>query len=203
MKAWYTLHTKPNSEFQVATTLHRRGIETYLPEFEPSDNQQPPKPKPFFPCYLFVKVDFQETGLSQVQWTPGLRRVVGFDNQPLPLPESVITFIQRQLAEFIAAKDGPGHSFQPGDTVRITVGPFQDMLAIFEGDVSSEKRVQILLQFLGRVSRMQLPVASLEKAENTTSQPPQPGPSRRTRGKGRPIKNQHSSQEVSATRSLL
>jgi transcriptional antiterminator RfaH len=186
---WYTLYTKPKSEFQVANGLQRRGIQTYLPEIELPQKGRRQQPQPFFPCYLFVKIDLSAVGLSVVQWTPGLRRLVAFGNQPVPLPDEVIDLIQRRLGEIEASGGWPVHPFQPGDTVRFTEGPFRDMLAIFEGPTGPSERVQVLLSILGRLSRVQVSPANLAKAPDQAevSLPKRP---RRTRGRGRHIRSQ-------------
>ncbi|MBI1877470.1 MAG: hypothetical protein HYR94_04445 [Chloroflexi bacterium] len=187
MEWWYVLHTKPNTEYQVATALQQRGLEIYLPEIENPKTPQAHKSKPFFPCYLFLKVDFEIVGLSHVQWTPGLRRVLTFDDQPVPVSNKVIDLIQRRLGEIKANGGWPAHTFKPGDTVRITDGPFQDMLAIFEGPTTPSQRVQVLLNMLGHASRVQVDVATLEKAP-MAAEAPIPKRPRRTRGQGRYIK---------------
>ncbi|MEJ2559709.1 MAG: transcription termination/antitermination NusG family protein [Anaerolineae bacterium] len=188
MEQWYTLYTKPNAEYQVVTALQKRGIQTYLPEIESVKERRGRDRKPFFPCYLFIKVDLRVVGLSRVRWTPGLRRIVAFDDRPVPLPEEVISLVQRKLGEINAAGGRPVHNFQPGDTVRITDGPLQSMLAIFEGPTTPAERVQVLLTFLGHARRASVPVTDLEKApaEAEVSKPKRP---RRTRGQGRQIKN--------------
>lgn len=187
MENWYTLHTKPNAEYQVAASLKRREIQTYLPEVETPKARNRRKMKPFFPCYLFIKVDFGRVGLSQVQWTPGLRRIVAFDNRPVPLPDEIINTIRRKLEEVNTAKGQVAHNFRPGDPVRITDGPLQGLLAIFEGPSTPAERVRVLLNMLGHASRVHLSVNDLEKAEPGT-EAPKPKRPRRTRGRGRRIK---------------
>jgi transcription elongation factor/antiterminator RfaH len=188
MEQWYTLYTKPNAEYQVVTALQRRGIQSYLPEIESVKDRGGRDRKPFFPCYLFIKADLRVVGLSRVRWTPGLRRIVSCDDWPVPLPEELISLIQRKLGQINAAGNRPVHNFQPGDTVRITDGPLQSMLAIFEGPTTPAERVRVLLTFLGHARRVSLPVADLEKAPSNAevSMPKRP---RRTRGQGRRIRN--------------
>jgi transcription elongation factor/antiterminator RfaH len=190
METWYALYTKPNSEFQVAVALQQHRIETYLPQVEVTEDHQHPKTKPFFPCYLFMKVDFQETDLSQMEWIPGLRRIVTCDDRPVPVPEAMITFIRRQFGELELSDGLPAPRFGKGDAVRITIGPFQDMLAIFEGPTSSGERVKVLLEILGRPSRVRLAAADLEKAEAGAAGISTPKRPRRTRGQGRWIRGQ-------------
>jgi transcription elongation factor/antiterminator RfaH len=188
MEQWYTLYTKPNAEHQVAASLQKREIQTYLPEIEIVKDRRGRDRKPFFPCYLFIKADLRVVGLSRVRWTPGLRRIVAFDDWPVPLPDEVISLIQRKLGEINAAGNRPVHNFQPGELVQITDGPLQSMLAIFEGPTTPAERVRVLLTFLGHARRVSVPVTDLEKAPSgaEVSVPKRP---RRTRGRGRRIKN--------------
>jgi transcriptional antiterminator RfaH len=187
MKQWYTLYTKPKAEYQVATALRERGIQTYLPETEAPKAHQGRERRPFFPCYLFVKLDFETAGLSHVQWTPGLRRIVAFGDRPVPLPEEVINLIRRRL-DGTNGNGRPGHDFKPGDTLRITDGPFQGMLAIFDRPTTPAERVQVLLNILGRANRARIPATDLEKIRPEAKAPAPKWP-RGTRGHGRRIKN--------------
>jgi len=188
MEHWYALYTKPHAEVQVATTLQRRGIQTYLPEIDSPSARQGREREPFFPCYLFIRMDFKAAGLSSVRYTPGLRRIVAFDDQPAPVPDEMIHLIQCKLGEIEAAGGWPAHSFTPGDTVRITDGPLRGMLAIFDGPTTPAERVRVLLTFLGHVSRAQVCVTDLEKA-SPGLEVPAPRRPRRTRGRGRRIEN--------------
>jgi transcriptional antiterminator RfaH len=188
MEQWYTLYTKPNAEYQVLTVLQKRGIETYLPEIESVKDRRRRDRKPFFPCYLFIKADLKAVSLSRVRWTPGLRHIVAFGERPVPLSDEVINLIRHKLGEINASGGRPPHTFRPGDTVRITDGPLQSMLAIFEGPTTPAERVRVLLTFLGHARRVSVPVADLDKAPSNAevSMPKRP---RRTRGRGRRIKN--------------
>ena len=187
MASWYTLYTKPNAEYQVATTLERRGIETYLPELETARARRPGGKQPFFPCYLFVRVDLKRVGYAQVQWTPGLRRVVAFEGQPVPLGDALVELIRRRLDGLNAGGGQLAPRFQPGQRVRITRGPLQGLLAIFEQPTSSAERVQVLLGLLGQASRAQVAESDLEQAQAGARLPAVRRP-RRTRGRGRLIR---------------
>ena len=186
LEQWYTLYTKPNAEHRVAAALQEHGLQTYLPEIESSKPHQKRARRPFFPCYLFAKIDVETIGLLQVEWTPGLRYVVAFDNRPAPLADGMIELIQRKLGGIEAAGGQSAHNFKPGETVRITAGPFQDMLAILEGPATPRMRVRVLLNVLGQASRMQVEATDLEKvpSDDGDSAPKRP---RRTRGRGRTI----------------
>ena len=188
MKRWYTLHTKPNAEYQVATALQRQELEIYLPEIEENPkSSKEGKRKPFFPCYLFLKIDFASVGLSQVQWIPGLRRVLTLEDRPVSISSEVIDLIRYKLGEIESKGAWLTHTFKPGDRVRIAKGPFRNMVALFEGPTTPSQRVRVLLDILGHANRVQVDVSNLEKASSSpkSSKPKRP---RRTRGQGRRIK---------------
>jgi transcriptional antiterminator RfaH len=187
MKQWYVLYTKPNTEYQVERTLQQHGIETFLPELKSTSQCQQQTKTPFFPCYLFVRVDLAKVNHALLKWTAGLRCIVAFDGRPVPLANDIIELIKRKLHELTANIDPTPHAFKAGDAVYINNGPFCGNLAVFEGPGTPAQRVQVLLTFLGRVARAKIDVAHLEKApaeipENKTKR------GRRTRGKGRRIK---------------
>ena len=187
MEHWYTLHTKPNAEYQVRAALQQREIQTYLPEIETPKPRNGRKKKPFFPCYIFGRIDLEFMGFSDLQWTPGLRRIVAFNDQPVPLPNEAIELVQRRLGEIETAGGLPIHPFKPGDAVRIIDGPFRDMQAIFDGPTTPTERVQVLLNILGQAGRVHVNVAKLEIAPAEAKEPKRKRP-RRTRGQGRRIR---------------
>lgn len=191
MEQWYTFHSKPNAEYQVVAALRERGIQTYLPEIKTVQTASSPSVKPFFPCYLFGKIDFENVSITQIQWTPGLRRIITFDDYPTPIPNEIIELIQKKLSEFESTLEKPTYSFKKGDTVQITDGPFQDMLAIFNGPVTVAERVQVLLNILGQASRVQVEVSQLKEVPSALANTEIKQP-RRTRGRGRRIKKSHS-----------
>lgn len=188
MEHWYTLYTKPNAEYQVAASLQERGLQTYLPEIKSPRARRGRGRKPFFPCYLFVRVDFERVGLSHVRWTPGLRRVLAFDDRPTRLPDEVLDLIRRELDGLNAAAGSSAHNFRPGETVRIIDGPLQGLLAIFQGPTTPAHRVQVLLRFLGHARCTWVQTSVLEKAPSDAEAPAYKH-SRRTRGRARRIKN--------------
>ena len=189
MKQWYTLHTKPKSEYQVAQVLQQRGIQTYVPQIEVVDARSKKRKKnPFFPCYIFSNIDLTTVSISQVQWTPGLRNFVNFGQHPIPVPDDVINLIRRKLDKLATDGGWSNHPFKPGDTVRIIDGPFCNMLAVFDGMTTPNERVQVLLDILGHASRVQVNVTDLE-AVPAGAEAPLPKRPRRTRGRGRRIKS--------------
>ena len=186
MEQWYTLHTKPNSEYHVAAVLQEIGVRTFVPSIEVPTARHRKKRKPFFPGYIFIKYDFSADGFSRLRWTPGVRYVIAVDGVPIPLPEVVIAAIRQKADGFSADVAAKSPALKPGDTVKITDGPFQDMFGVVSAASSAAHRVQVLLNVLGRVNKVHMDVDRVEKiATVDQSKPKRP---RRTRGRGRRIK---------------
>lgn len=192
MQHWYALHTKAYAEQRAASELHRHGIETYVPEVShkaDKPNSHPGKRIAFFPGYLFMNVDLNATNASKWRWASGVRHIVSHGETPVVIPSEIIGFIRRQLAEREAAEAAVRpQRFKKGDFVRIADGPFGDMLGVFEGQVSASERVTVLMDFLGRISRVRVGLDSLEPADSPDDQRPAAKRRRRTRGRGRPIR---------------
>ncbi len=181
MEAWYVLYTKPRQEETVAGQLGRQ-VEVFLPQYTERQRGQPPRKKPLFPCYLFVRTDLEALGISALQWVPGVRHLVAFGGVPARVPEAAIALIRRQLAQIEAQGGFPRVRFRPGERVRVREGPLAGLEAIFEGPAGPAERVRILIRFLGECNRAVVPLEILEAL------PPRPHPPRRTRGRGRWIR---------------
>jgi len=192
--AWYVLYTKPNAEYRLARHLEERGIPVFFPTLRSPRPRRGHTSVPLFPSYLFFQVDMDTFDMRALRWAPGLRYIVKFDNKPAAVPNGVIEYLRRKVEEINAAGGLPTHSFKPGDRVIIRSGPMAGLQAIFTGPMKPAERVNVLLEFLGRLTRAQVPVEYLELADEDEiarilyETPPRRKRRRRTRGKGRVIR---------------
>jgi len=160
MENWYALYTKPHKEYHVSSSLRSRGLETYLPTVQVKKNGRRTT-EPFFSCYLFARFDPADS-FPQIRWTPGLRRVLSFGGEAAPVSDAVISSIRKRLSE-MGAVSHKVPLFKRGDPVVITDGAFRDFNAIFDRSLSSRDRGWVLAQFLGRWTRCQVSLDSLER----------------------------------------
>ncbi len=190
MKEWYALHTKPYSERKVAVRLDRHDIETYVPETKSDAKRANGRRIPFFPGYMFINLDMQEANPSRWRYTPGVRYIVSYGDKPIAVSEELIRTIQKQLAALREQHDEGSRpaKFKPGDRVRVTKGPLQDMVAIFDGPTEPAERVRILLEVMSRYRRIRISQDALEKVD-TEQDKQKKKRGRRTRGRGRPIRS--------------
>ncbi len=188
--SWYLVHCQPRKEAYAAKSLrHLLELHVFLPESQIRWRGEVRR-TPFFPGYLFTLVNQQAVPASAINACPGVLRLVEFGGYLQSIPHSVIEAIQQQLEQLNRGDLFPYHHFNPGDAVRMKCGPLQDLNMVFVGPTTPSKRVQVLLEFLGRLKEVQVDVEMLEKAPGTTlsaSPKSEPLRVRYTRGKGRKI----------------
>lgn len=186
MKHWYTLHTKPRQELRVTRRLDELDTETYLPLVWRATRDGSRRQEAFFPCYLFANLDLEILSAARWQWVPGLRHFVSFGGALALVPPNVIELIRDNVEQVNAENPPVRGRFRSGDAVRITHGPMADMVALFERECAPEERACVLLNFLGRICRVEIDAAHLERS---SLGPPlvEERPPRRTRGHGRLI----------------
>ncbi len=165
MLNWYALHTKPHSEKLVCNTLSARGVETYLPLWQPPrPSRRMRGPRPFFPCYLFVHADLETLGVSALQYLPGVRRLVFSGGEPARVPPAAIDRIRVRLSELEKSiTDGLGEPLAAGDRVMITSGPLAGLEAVFDRGLSDEARVRLLVDFLQRGTAVEIDREAIRK----------------------------------------
>ncbi|MEA3351653.1 MAG: transcription termination/antitermination NusG family protein [Chloroflexota bacterium] len=165
---WYVLRSKPQKEKAVWQQVCAKGIENHYPRIRVNPvNPRARKVKPYFPGYMFVRVDFDDIGLSTLKWMPHSLGLVSFDGVPAPVPDNFVPALKKRIEEINAAGGEVFDGLEPGDAVRIEVGPFAGYEAVFDSRLSGKERVRVLLQLLGnsRFVPMELNVSQIEKVD--------------------------------------
>ncbi len=164
MKQWYALRSKPRREASAAALLSRAQIEVYLPEVAVrQQGGKSPIVAPFFPGYLFCRLDPQLGEIQLARYTTGILHVVGYGGQPWPLPDDLILAIQQRLAGFKGLSAKP--DFRPGDRVVITGGSLRDVEAIFDRHLSASGRARVLIEILHRLCHANVHVGQLRRVK--------------------------------------
>jgi transcriptional antiterminator NusG len=176
---WYVIHTysgyenkvKANLEHRIETMdAHGLILQVVIPtedEIEIRDGQRRTVSKKIFPGYVLVQMIELKEGdeASNKAWyvvrnTPGVTGFVGSGARPVPLDDTEVKQILRQMrVEEPRVKVG----FQVGQSVRIIDGPFVD----FAGQVNEinlEKgKVKVLVSFFGRETPVELDFLEVER----------------------------------------
>jgi len=166
---WYVLRSKPHKEnfFEEQLIAHR--IEVYCPCIKKRVvHSHVCKTRPYFPGYLFVHVDLQNTTLSFLNWMPGSQGMILFGAQPASVPDTLIAAIRRRVDQLNVAADEAPMSWQRGESVVIREGPFAGHEAIFDACLSDCERVRILLSLLqDKQIPLQLSRTQIERKKQT------------------------------------
>ena len=89
------------------------------------------------------------------RYSPGVKDFLTFGARIAEVGEDIIQALRERCPGGIAQIDSI--SAKPGDTVRINEGPFSGLEAIFEQFLKGSERVAVLLEILGRQTRLVLP----------------------------------------------
>ena len=170
METWYLAQTRPNAGEIAKRNLHRQGFKTFQPMEIRSIVRRGrfvEQRRPFFTGYLFVSYPAPSAPWSLVNSTYGIARLVRFGDRPAPVPERV-------MADLLAACDENAiisveQGLAVGDTVEVLRGP----LASFVGELerhSPDERAVILLDIIGKQTRVMVNKADLRAASGRTKQ---------------------------------
>ena len=146
---WYALHSHPRKEDFLWRQVQSLGFDVFYPRIRVQTvNPRARKVRPYFPGYVFVRANLDETGLSVFQWMPYSTGLVTFGDEPAIVPEALIHAIQRRVDEIARAGGELFDAVKPGDEVRVQAGPFSGYEGIFDTRLDGSQRVRILLKML-------------------------------------------------------
>jgi transcription antitermination factor NusG len=153
---WYALRSKSRKEDIVWKQVRDRGIEIFYPRLRVNPvNPRARKLIPYFPSYMFIRVDIEEIGLSTLQWMPHTLGLVVFGGEPAIVPDNLILAIKHRVEEIAEAGGIVFDGLKSGDRVKINHGPFEGYEAIFDARIPGTERVRVLLRL---ISERQVPV---------------------------------------------
>lgn len=164
-KSWYLVYSKPRAETLALENLERQDYRCYLPLITATRKHKgklTSQVEPMFPRYLFISLDTRNDNWAPIRSTIGVTRIVRFGVEPTVVPDSLIQALMDREDE-MGLQTPPRREFQRGERVRIYEGPFKDYEAIFLARNSNE-RVVVLLQILGKDSRVAIDPAHLAGA---------------------------------------
>lgn len=174
-KRWYVVHAYSGYEKHVMRSLQERvklaGKEEEFGEIlvpteevvEMRSGQKRKSERKFFPGYVLVQMEMNDSTWHLVKSTP---RVMGFiggtADKPAPITDKEAEAILQRLTN-TGDKPKPRTLFEPGETVRVTDGPFADFNGTVE-EVNYEKsRVQVAVSIFGRLTPVELEFSQVEK----------------------------------------
>jgi len=160
---WYAIRTKVNRERDVEKRLRDLKLEVFLPWMRTRrriGSRHHWVLAPLFPGYIFCHLDMVVSGKA-ARYAPGVRDFLTFGSRIAEVAENIMVALQERCPGGVANIDPL--NVNPGDTVRINEGPFSGLEAIFQGMLKGSERVAVLLEILGRQTRIVLPRETIAK----------------------------------------
>jgi transcriptional antiterminator RfaH len=142
MLNWYVINTKPKKEPQVERLFVEGGFMIYCPK-----HLSERRIKPFFPGYAFLAFAFPEQ-YQTVKYTRGVKRVVGNDDGPIPIPPEVIGSLRARERNGLIVLEKYGQEPQVGDEIEVMEGPLRGLKGVFQKEIGDRERVMILLNYV-------------------------------------------------------
>lgn len=180
-KQWFVLHTLSGQENRVKESIERRTRieemqdlvgEVLIPTekvTETRSNRRTTVVRKFFPGYVLVNIALYdpERNIVDRSWyfaqeTPGIIGFVGGD-RPVPLRPEEVEIILRQVEEK-KDKVRPKVAFEPGETVTITDGPFQNFQGTVEEVDAEHGKLKVSVSIFGRTAPVELEYSQVERA---------------------------------------
>jgi transcriptional antiterminator RfaH len=164
--AWYCARTKPKHEHIAAANVTKKlGLEVFHPRLRlerATRRGMMRVVEPLFPCYIFVRCVLEKR-LDDIRHITGISSLVHFGQNIPAVPDAAIDELKQcfETDEIIAMGDG----VTAGAEVTIVEGAFMGFSGMVVRTLSAGQRVQILLDFLGRVTLAEVERKSL-KVEN-------------------------------------
>jgi transcriptional antiterminator RfaH len=163
---WYAAYTQPHAEMKAVAHLARQGYITYLPRCRRWCRHARKRSlvlRPLFPRYLFVGLDPLRQGCRPIRSTVGVIGLVSSGDLPVVVASEIVESIRQREAEGAFDLSAPAQRLRSGDLVRVTEGPFENMLGRLLA-LADDQRVYVLLELLGRSVRTEFAAAAIEAA---------------------------------------
>ncbi|HEV3271724.1 MAG TPA: transcription termination/antitermination NusG family protein [Candidatus Methylacidiphilales bacterium] len=161
---WFCLRTHPKHEHLAAAHLRKMDqVEVFLPRirFKRATRQAFVwVTEALFPGYLFARFDWN-LRLRQVHHARGVRDIVHFGQNWPVISKNTIHELQETMG--MNELHTISQEFSPGDAVHCADGSLRGLHAIVSRVMPGRKRVEVLMDLLGRQTEIELTIGSLIK----------------------------------------
>ena len=179
-KQWFILHALSGHELKVqkniASRVQQEGMEelvgeVLIPTDKVSEVKQGKKStvnRKFFPGYVLINIclynedgGFNERAWYFIQNTPGVIGFLGGDRPP-PMSEAEVDSIVHQIEEKKETV-APKVMFEPGETVKVTDGPFLNFNGEIEEVDPERGKLKVAVSIFGRFAPVELEYWQVER----------------------------------------
>jgi transcriptional antiterminator NusG len=173
-KRWYIVHAYSNFEKKVAESIREQAKQRHLDHLfdeimvptekvtEVRRGRKIDAERKFFPGYVLVRMDLTDEAYHLIKNTPKVTGFLGSDNKPQPISDSEASRILHQVQEGIE-RPKPSVTFEVGENVRVSDGPFASFNGVVEEVDEARSRVKVAVSIFGRATPVELEFGQVEK----------------------------------------
>jgi transcriptional antiterminator NusG len=173
-KRWYIVHAYSNFEKKVAEDIRQQAERNGLGELfdevlvptekfvEVRRGRKVESERKFFAGYVMVKMAMTDDAYHLIKNTPKVTGFLGTDHKPMPISNAEAERLLSQVQEGV---DKPTQtiSFEVGEQVRVSDGPFASFNGLVE-DVDEERaRLKVTVSIFGRATPVELEYTQVDK----------------------------------------
>lgn len=170
--AWYVINTYSGHEYKVINALKTRiktmnlsgqifqAIVPIQPKMIIRRGQKIKTQEKTFPGYVLIQMVITDDSWVTVRTTQGVTGFVGVGNKPTPISQAEVDRIVQTTKE-----DKPRFqtSYNIGDVVKITSGPFADFIGTIDTIDQEKGKVRCLVSFFERETPVELDFLQISK----------------------------------------
>ncbi|MDO9338617.1 MAG: transcription termination/antitermination protein NusG [Caulobacteraceae bacterium] len=171
---WYIVHAYSNFEKKVKESIldqaRAQGLdELFTDILVPTEDvveirrgRKVNAERKFFPGYVLVKMEMTDEAYHLIKNTPKVTGFLGSGSKPMPVSEKEVERIIGVAAEG-AERPKPTISFEIGEQVRVTDGPFASFNGSVEQVDEERARLHVAVSIFGRATPVELEYSQVEK----------------------------------------